>query len=541
MLNTIIIKSFSFNNIKLKQEKPAMIKINLSFNPEYPSMFTSNTGRSTELIGYIDPETGLYVTNSTQTNQSTDFNIGVENKFRLYCKKQAFNAVKRKIDELHVLQSESPKYSKIYKDPDTVERQLCEYLDDEYDFYNQLRKQIKMIAVMPKPQPNEYILYQDDEIDKQHIFSTIRLPYQNPLNHHHDLTIRDIRHIEKILNVFFTKPNRDIFSWYMGAVFANKQISDKNISKMLIISSKRGGVGKSTLMQIIGSGLLHDEYMATANDFDSYFAQDNRFGTSTLPHNRLVVYSEAKFNGSNVKDPQHDFTGINDSQIKTLITEGRINSESKFKEQELQNYHNLHIVLTTFLPQIDNNRVDLTRRLIAINMKETTMPEKASKLSGKSTRELINYVDKNGQMFIDYFVKCYMENSGKYSNMTYDSNEANQDTNDDLAIIKKNKINEINKLRKLDGLQLIVYLYKANNYNDARSLINDCISIINGKTKNDNIRYDSQSEILYLNSSKTFMSSYTGLLNIRQDLRAIYTPDSKYRMRMFALPIKNKY
>lgn len=84
MLNTIIIKSFSFNNIKLKQEKPAMIKINLSFNPEYPSMFTSNTGRSTELIGYIDPETGLYVTNSTQTNQSTDFNIGVENKFRLY-------------------------------------------------------------------------------------------------------------------------------------------------------------------------------------------------------------------------------------------------------------------------------------------------------------------------------------------------------------------------------------------------------------------------------------------------------------------------
>ena len=51
------------------------------------------------------------------------------------------------------------------------------------------------------------------------------------------------------------------------------------------------------------------------SDFDQYFANSNRFGSNSIPHTRLVVYSESAFQGPLAKNQNHYFEGFNDSQI----------------------------------------------------------------------------------------------------------------------------------------------------------------------------------------------------------------------------------
>src|SRR5699024_9226398 len=139
---------------------------------------------------------------------------------------------------------------------------LMDYLSDGYGFFTSLTTQIHKIAPCDPVTANEYILYEDDDIfdvESEHLItSTVKLPYNHPQKD--SLGVRQKRRVDKFLNVFFDKENKQIFSWFMGAVFLNKRIYDENIGKYLLISSSEGGVGKSTLMTILIEGLLGDEY-----------------------------------------------------------------------------------------------------------------------------------------------------------------------------------------------------------------------------------------------------------------------------------------
>ena len=536
-----IVRDVKFVNLSAKAKAPAKVIVNLWNDPDHPSIITQSSGRYNKLIGFFNNEKHIYVTNNRMGHS-----IGVENKLRSYVLKYARKAINDKLQELSRLYKEKKSaYQATYKDLDILGQELYDFLDDGYALFKQLNQQISLISPSTVPEANEKLLYMDDDEDTaSDLIATCKIPFKNPKNR--DLSVRKRRLVDKFLNVFFNSENKKIFAWYMGAVVLNLPISDRHITKYLVISSRNGGVGKSTLMTVLTKGLLGDEYTTVTSDFDQYFANSNRFGSNSIPHTRLVVYSESAFQGPLAKNQNHDFEGLNDSQIKALATEGVINVEAKFQDSHIAQFNNLHVILTNFPPNIPNDRTDLSRRFLPCLMRPTSMAiDKSAKLDHLSTSELIKYVHDNGQAFFDYFANTYKEDPNAFINFDYSKYDVDEESALELETEIQNVDKSKAKRKKLDGLVLIGVLCNENNIPYA-SFIRECLNQRNRKTtgSNDFIRWRKTEDneiIMYLDASKKQFMKHPGLLNIRKSLIELHKPIKKFGQNVIPLPITNTY
>lgn len=300
------------------------------------------------------------------------------------------------------------------KDKDVIEREIRHFLDQRHLLWSEIRKQI-VYASTTHNLVDQEIRFQDQAIGTAKI--TAHLPYA-PAD---QLTQDDVTKIVSVLDAFMVESEWRKLMWYVGAALTNAPIYAPHIAKALIISSKHGGAGKSTLMKQLIAPLFGPGF-AEVDDLDRYFDAGNRFATGQLPSARLLLFNEANF-GQASRDGihRHNFTGFNISAMKSLITEGNLTTEEKHGLASQDRRKGLMIITTNYLPQIQYTQQDLTRRFITVLIKETTMRRKATLIESRLgfPLEAFKQPDWLGKL-ARFALRCYEESKEDYSTDKYD-------------------------------------------------------------------------------------------------------------------------
>ena len=520
-----LFRTVYINNIVSGSKKPATISVRLTRSKE-DLFYVKKVQSSTEVIGYKDPNSGLFMTKLR--NDDTKSNL-VHNMFRDMAWRYAQEQVTLKLEELaEMYEADSENYKTMYKPLNKIESELNEYLSDKHEFFVDLDKQISVFKSNTKPHTNEFVLYKDDEVTND-MFATIRMNYLNPTRQM--LTDEDSKLVEQFLDVFLDDYNKQVLSWYFGAMLSNLPIYDERISKMMVVSSARGGSGKNTLINSLTNALLTDAYREIKSSFDVFYMLNNRFGTSQIIPLRLIQYSEAEFNDS----PQgsHNFDGLNISEIKSMISEGYVSSEKKYDDMQTTRLSSMHVVLTNNPPTIDVDRGALNRRILALIIKPSLMDEKGDLLGMDTEQKVYEFVEDNVQAFANYFVSKFNDNQYAFTQLDYNHSETVEDIADgEYARMKQAGQDRKELTSSKDVTEVLSSLAERKNI-DIELLIKD---IIKSRKTNDNpdIRWDGTT--LYLNSKKDFMLSYGPILPLRNVLKSVYgDPIKKYGQRMYKL------
>jgi len=550
-LNPPLIANTKFLNLEKKYSRSASIKLILYLTPEGSPYYVNSAGSRTVLNGFQDPKTGLFITNTSINNQKSNQKISVQKQLYNRLCQFAISAIKDKVKQLQYMQKTDPTYGDTYKTPDQIQMELLDNLNDPSKFMADIKGQLRNMPDQPLPDLDTKILYSNSENG----YATKRSDFKEPLHATYD----EKETVESFLSVFFDNDNMSIFSWFMGAVFLNKPMHDTHISKIPIIYSRAGGVGKSTLMNVLCQGLLGDTYSVNVPSFDKYFVSNDKFGSASMPKKRLVVYDEAEFNGSNIKDEMHDFKGLNESVIKSFITNGNLYVEPKYENAKIEKYDNMHFILTNFMPQIDSERIDLLRRFVAIQLKATSMNEKARQLKYMTLEDMINFVHENGQAFINYFADVYLDDPDRFIDYQMNVNETlrSEETNVDEQKKQDQKIDD--ELKRLNVFELISVLCDKHNVNrtkildDCRNSIptkeyidNSTVDVVKYTNKNNNgIHYiidkKNHKAWLCLNQAKNFFFKYPKLIAIREDLMHLYPSEKKFHQLVIMIPMLFEY
>lgn len=563
-----LIQKVTFLNLSTKAKHPAAFSIRLSANATVPLYYTASSGNSKRLVGFRDPDTGLYITDKSlhdeniakttrafangTTHHGETSAIG---SLYRYIIKELKTQIDLKLNELDARQKSNPaNYDEIFKPLDLIRGELYDALTDVHSVMTNIYGQIRTIPDLDIPILNSRILYADDDIND--IDATKRLPFKNPANQELTKAQKDI--VEKFLSVFFDDENLAVFSWMMGTVFLNKPIYASNISRFFLLYSRNGGVGKSTIMQLMTDGLLTSDYSTLVPEFDAYFVNGDKFGSSTLPRKRLVIYDEAVFNGPLDKENMHNFHGLNETSIKSFATTGNLNVEEKFKQQQIDKFYNIHFILTNFLPVIPENRSDLGRRFLDCQLKPTTMQEKAKQLNNMTVMQMGDYVHKHGQAFINYFANEYLSDPKRYDDYAYSHTNTYDEEQDRLDAQKRKQDEIITKLRNLDCYSVLTYIGKDTNadyvslLSDIRRAVKPYLNRIYDNQKPftttnpefPNIHYefntDLQKSFVYLNISKNAFTNYKNGLAMRTALLKIYPRQKRFSQSTICLPLNSE-
>lgn len=528
-MNLPLFRTAYITNISASAKKGAAISVRLMHAKE-DLFYVRKVQSTTEVIGYRDPKTNLFVTKLRPDDTTSNL---THNMFRELALEYAQQQVNQKLVELsEIANNNKTDYETKYKPLKTIERELSEYLADKHDFFIDLDKQVAVIKSNPKPQTNEYLVYSDDKITDD-MFTTTRLDYQNPSKQ--TLTEEQANIVDSFLDVFVDSYNKRVLSWYFGAMLCNLPIYDERISKMLIVSSAHGGSGKNTLINALTQSLLTDDYREIKSSFDPFFMVNNRFGTSQILPLRLIQYSEAEFN--DMPKGEHNFDGLNISELKSMISEGYIASEKKYADMQTTRLSSFNIVLTNHPPVIDEDRSALNRRLLGLIVNPTTMAEKGELLQLDSEQKVYQYVLDNVQAFANYFVAMFKADEKAFTTLEYNYNEMQDDIisgetqrQKDISLDHK----QLSELQSYDIANVLGEISRRKNLNIDKLVL----EIWNEKQKptHDDIRWDN--DVLYLNSTKEFFLKYGALLPMRNVLKSIYgEPVKKFGHRMYRLKV----
>ena len=503
-----LVSNVAFKNLGSKSKYPAKLDLRLANNMHGFVYFMRSSGNSKRLDGFRDPDTGLFVTTKNlkehasinsrlSSNGYEDHATSAIHVLVTRLQKYAHKAISNELKALRAQMSQNPEaFLESYKDIGDIESELYDYVENPRRFMADIYAQLRNLPPLDLPSLNEVICYADDSIVKAP--ATSILPFKNPEKQELTQDQKDLAY--HFLSVFFDDENLSIFSWMMGAIFLNKSIHDENISRFFLLYSRNGGVGKSTLVKLITDGLLCFDYAAETTEFDRYFLLGDRFSSSSLDHSRLVVYDEAVFNGPLDKENMHNFHGLNEDAIKSFATNGHLAVEEKFQPLTMDVFNNIHLILTNFLPVIPANRYDLGRRFLDCRMKPTAMQDKAKQLNNMTVTQMVDYVRKNGQAFINYFADSYKQDPYRFSKYAYryDASETeSQDAEDANAKKTEKQLQEIQKLNAFDALKELGD--QANC--DVSSLLTD---IVNAKPDGAYLEkaHQTQSVIAYTNKKQ---------------------------------------
>lgn len=561
-----LVSNVAFKNLGSKSKYPAKLDLRLANNMHGFVYFMRSSGNSKRLDGFRDPDTGLFVTTKNlkehasinsrlSSNGYEDHATSAIHVLVTRLQKYAHKAISNELKALRAQMSQNPEaFLESYKDIGDIESELYDYVENPRRFMADIYAQLRNLPSLDLPKLNEFICYADDSIVKAP--ATSILPFKNPEKQELTQDQKDLAY--HFLSVFFDDENLSIFSWMMGAIFLNKSIHDENISRFFLLYSRNGGVGKSTLVKLITDGLLCFDYAAETTEFDRYFLLGDRFSSSSLDHSRLVVYDEAVFNGPLDKENMHNFHGLNEDAIKSFATNGHLAVEEKFQPLTMDFFNNIHLILTNFLPVIPTNRYDLGRRFLDCRMKPTAMQDKAKQLNNMTVAQMVEYVRKNGQAFINYFADTYKQDPYRFSKYAYryDASETeSQDAEDANAKKTEKQLQEIQKLNAFDALKELGE--QANC--DVSSLLKDIVeakpdgaylekahqtqSVIayTNKKQYPDIHfvfdYDHKQATVYLNSSKSFWMKQSNGLALRELMLKYFTKVQRFSQRVFELQL----
>ena len=560
-----LIQKVEYLNLSCKAKAPARFTIRLSNVIDNPIYYVSKSGSSVSLEGYQSPSTGLFITNDTLNDRVVDKTAKAARENKVYkgetsaigClyRELFFDMHKRisnYVSQLRKKQEKDPKaYDSVYKDPDVIAAELIDHLNNTAKFMTNVYSELRMLPLHDVPVLNSKLSYIDD--DHTDVGVTDLVPVANPKRQALTQEQKDL--VEHFLSVFFDEDNLSVFSWMMGAVFMNEPIHAENISRFFLLYSSEGGVGKSTVMKLITEGLLPSSFAILLPEFDTYFLSGDRFRSSNLSQRRLVVYDEAIFNGPTDRENNHDFHGINEDVIKTFATNGRLLLEKKFQAPKLAQFDNIHVILTNFLPIVPLTRKDLGRRFLPCMLKPTTMQEKARELNGMTTHQMIEYVHKHGQAFINYFAKTYGDDPYKYTNYVYHHDDTESEERTSVESNSKAVDSYHEKLKSLGAFEMLKTL-GSDLAADASSLIDDCKKAIPSddyiqNSKRTEVMYTNQQypnihfsinkktgkKFIYLSSAKSTFTKYKNGLAIREMLLNISQRVKKFTQYVFELPL----
>lgn len=533
-----------FLNTKSNQKKKPTISVRINLRSDDVIYVASSRSRM-EVVAYEARKSSLFITDVEGVNGPNVYNL-----FRNEAVRYAREELDTFMKELQGLSQEEYE-QKNYKDLNVLTNHLYEALEDRQDLYTDLQKQVSLIASRKLPRVNEYLVFQDDEKIKYPV--TARVPYKNPANE--ELTKEQRKTVDSFLDVFLDPYNKKSLSWYLGAAIANLDIHDDRVSKLLILSSSKGGSGKSSLMGALAESLFTAHYRDIKDDFDSFFYTNNKFGVSALSTKRMSVYSEAAFmNTSYVRtdeDTKHDFSGMNVSTIKSLITEGFVSSEAKYGDREMEQLNGFHMVLTNHPPVINEDNEAMNRRILPIMIKPSRMSHKAKQLNLWGKTKFDEYVKKHSQAFANYFYTLFKEDEYAFSDVDYNHNDYIEDIDDAQSDYKDQKEKEIKKDRALakEGVIRVLEQLEKEEEIDLSLFISDIQEVIDhqddegttDKDYSDNSIDDIRLEngTLYVNSSKNFLLNYGNKANqLRNRLENVYgSTMRKFQRRMFIIPL----
>lgn len=524
-----LFRTTTFANLAKKSKKPASVSVRLTRATE-DLFYVRKVQSSNEVIGYKDPQTGLFITKLRKDDTNSPL---PHNQFRQLAWDYANEQVDAKLQELATLYNDdSDTYDSNYKSLAIIEHELSEYLADKQEFYIDLDKQVAVIRSNPRPNINEYMLFADDDVTDD-TFATVRVPYNNPMRS--TLQDEDVTIVTDFLSAFLDDYNQHVLAWYIGAALCNIPIYDERISKMLIVSSATGGSGKSTLMNALTHALFTDDYRDIKSSFDTFFLSSNRFNSSQLLPLRVIQYSEAEFNDATTRT--HNFDGLNVSEIKSLISEGYMASEKKYDDMLTTRMASLQIVLTNNPPTIDEDRSALNRRLLALVVKPSPMAEKGLVLNMPNEQQVYQYVEEHRQAFANFFVSKFMENQQAFTNLDYNHGDTMLDIEDGQQEYYKSIQLEEQSLHQLSEQPVLTVIAELGRRKklDVSALITDItFAMKNPKADNNaNIRYDKN--IVYISAKKDVFVKYNAI-PLKASLQSVYgTPVKKYGQRMFAL------
>lgn len=499
-------RTVTFENMLLTDKKPAKLSVRINLGVDNV-IYTDRRKSRAEVVGFVMPnngteQAGLFV-HETQKPEG-DAENNTYHLFRLEAAKYALAAIDDECKRISNLPDETRAN---YKDLSVIRRQLLTYLQDKNDFYNDLHKQINIVTSRRLPRLNEYVMYADDKTAPFKV--TARVPYNNPMKQ--DVTDKQKRIVDTVLDEFFDEDNKLALAWYFGAALSNVDIHDDRVSKLMVVSSARGGCGKSSLLTGLTKVLFGETYSDITPSFDEYFSSNNRFATSTLPMGRMTVYSEAQFADVNISDG-HDFKGLNSSTIKSLITDGYMSDEKKNQDAVIKRVHGLHVVLSNYAPKITDATEALRRRLLPVVVKPSRMQDKASGMGLVGQNKFNQYLEDNAQAFANYFVSVFKANEYMFTYDDYDEDDFQAQIDESDAEVRETERNaskarkeSIDAITKNDIKEAIKELAQLGQIPDVSDIISDIsLAISNGLIEN--MRVDGND--LYIDSSKKAFSKY---------------------------------
>ena len=227
-LRVPLFRTADFRNLNAGSKKPAFVSVRIIIDHD-DLIYVEKTGSARDVIGYQDTQTGLFHVKLNAADEGVPL---PHNEFRRTACQYAQDQVDAKLLELKQLQADDPEgYKKQYKPLSQIERELDYELEDRQDFYSDLDKQLAQVHSNILPTTiNDRILYKDDSIDDfskrvhrggaviRHL-ATGRVPYLNPARHHLEPEQRQL--VDDFLDVFVDSSNKQILSWYLGAMLLN--------------------------------------------------------------------------------------------------------------------------------------------------------------------------------------------------------------------------------------------------------------------------------------------------------------------------------
>lgn len=520
-----------FLNVHKKDKGQPAISVRINLQRDDLIYVASNKNRI-EVVGFVHPETGLFITEV----EGEDSN-NIYHQFRLLAVAFAKTKLQEFLTQLQELDEDTYE-RRGYHDLAYLTQVLTKQLTDRQAFYADLQKQVNLLVSRKFPKVNEYLVFSDTPEITHPI--TARLPYPNPEGR--DLSGDERQLVESFLDVFFDDYNGFVFSWFMGAALSNLPLYDDRISKLGVLSSSFGGSGKSTLVNALTNALFTAHYRDIKDDFDSFFTSGNRFGTSILSTKRMSVYSEANWSGD-VTSEDHDFSGLNISAIKSLVTDGYLSKEFKYGDRLMDRLSGFHLVLTNYPPVVASADSAIKRRILPMMLKPSSMAEKARQLNLWGNHKFYDFVSQHAESFAIYFLSVFRSNEYAFSDYQYNPDDYKQDITDGALDRQKKQQKTRQELEQkktggvfafLDGLISVV---GQGAIEQLKAEIGLVINQQAPETLQESIRVEEQ--ILYLDSSKNFLLRYgAGHMNLREELKSYYgTPVRKFHKRMFEIKL----
>lgn len=406
--------------------------------------------------------------------------------------------------------------------------ELNEFLETP-KLYKNISEELAYLHTPKVPNANQFMAFSDDK--RPEYLVTGRVSYPNPMNHLDTNT--DL--VERFLDVFFDEPDKQRFSWYMGAALRNLPVSDASVSKLLMVTSAHAGSGKSTMVTALTNALFGKTFANVNGDFDSIFRRDNRFTSESLVDSRMNVYLEADFGVATKDGNQHDFNQLNVSTIKAMITDGILATEEKYESRRSSRAFGLHMVLTNHPAVITEETDAMRRRILPCLVRPTSMESKARQLGLFGQQIFEKWVQDHALEFAVYFVRQHLAHEYDYMTYLYNSRAFMRELNhyrlgtsclDPLAQMQRNQ----------DNIFSVLEIASQHHDFDLERFIQD-IETTKPGISYDNIRISGN--VLYINSAESFWSQYSKEPgNIRNILIELYgAPEKKYSKNRFTIPM----